>query len=448
MAQGIFSEDSFELVDASILNLVLLPIIIYQGGWSLNLPHFSAQFSYCLIFAIAGTIVTMVVIGYANWYMANFLGWHHMTSLRTNLCFGALISATDPVATLVTYAELGIAKKQPLLNTLVVGESLINDAVAIVFFNALNAMGKAHWHGVHVGIVTQMALLLFGSMILGVLVSSALIFTMRIARLPGQTTMEILYVSLAPFLIFSLADALELSGIIAVLFAGIMMKTYATQHLTTRGREILDEFLGVNAKLADTGVFILCGTSTALTDSMEGFKFGALAVLLCLVARAVATLVCSVGSNALKSVIDEYPLHITCKHGFMIWLGGLRGGVALVLALEIDTDWCDEETKGIIINMVFIVICALLLLCGGTTEFFLVALGMVEPPKEGPRRRTSAMNLQEEDDDVSEEMHQLNMLEEHLPMRYCTWLDSWFEYILVGEYTEAKRCHSSLIRHT
>lgn len=376
---GWISLGAFTLVDATILNLFLLPVIIFEGGWSVNAPHFMDQFPFILIFAILGTLISIIVIGSFSWVLA-LQGVHNMVTLRANFAFASLISATDPVATLTTFAQLNIAKKQPLLNTLVFGESMINDAVAIVFFNAFNYAGHESWEH----LLVRMLFLLFGSMFLGAMTAAALTLVLRGAQLPGHTMPEVLFVFLCPYFVYSLAETLDFSGIIATLFAGIVMKLYGARHFTDEGEKHVNKFLEAVARFADSGVFIICGTSVALMTSLEGFRFGFLALGLCLFARAISVLICTGLSNRLKRSLDRsVDDMITWKHEFMIWLSGLRGGLGLVLALEIDENWCGSENKAKIINTTFFLVCALLLFCGGTTQPCLKMLGLAGHSEEG-----------------------------------------------------------------
>merc|ERR1712137_463543 len=115
-----------------ILNLVLLPIIIFETGWSIRRRDFVSQLAYIILFAIAGTVISMLVVGALLIYFGGNFGISHW---RTALCYASLISAVDPVATLATFTHLNV---EPLLNILVLGESIINDAVAIVLFETLN----------------------------------------------------------------------------------------------------------------------------------------------------------------------------------------------------------------------------------------------------------------------------------------------------------------------
>lgn len=290
-----------------------------------------------------------------------------MDDLRSNFVFAALISAVDPVATLSTYSALGV---EPLLNIMVFGESTINDAVAIVLFNVVNE----EWDDLsYLHAAGKMCILLFGSMGFGILVAVVLIFLMRMARMTGHTHGEVLYVWTCAFFIFALSESLHFSGIIANLFAGIMFGIYGRGHLSDKGKQICDQYLKLSAATADNAVFVLCGTSTAMMQSFRGFEYGALAVGMCLVARVLSVAPCGIIVNGMKMLQGE-PNYIDWRRLVMMWHSGLRGGIALVLALEVNAQWC--EHKATIVNGTFVVICVLLFLLGGSTEIMLNLMGI------------------------------------------------------------------------
>jgi len=358
--------ETFTLVNSVMLNLFLLPIIIFQSGWSLRRADFMSQFEYILVFAILGTLISTFFIAFASYGLGQ-LGWHPIKDLRSNFAFAALISAVDPVATLSTYSALGV---EPLLNIMVFGESTINDAVAIVLFNVINE----DWNDLnYFHAVLRMCNLLFGSIAFGILVSAILIFFMRISRMTGHTHGEILYVWTCAFFVFSLAESLHFSGIIANLFSGILFGIYGRRHLSDEGQHIADSYLKLSAATADNAVFVLCGTSTALMQSTRGMVFGLIAVVLCLLARICSVAPCGLIVHAMKRVQGE-PNTLSLQKLFMMWHSGLRGGIALVLALEVDADWCNH--KATIVNGTFVVICVLLFMLGGSTELMLSVMGI------------------------------------------------------------------------
>jgi sodium/hydrogen exchanger 8 len=372
MTMHMITAHGFTFVNSVVLNLFLLPIIIFQSGWSLRRSDFMSQFEYILVFAILGTLISTFFIAYVSWGFGR-LGWHAMDDLRSNFVFAALISAVDPVATLSTYAALGV---EPLLNIMVFGESTINDAVAIVLFNVINE----EWDDLsYLNAAGKMCILLFGSMGFGILVSTLLIFFMRMARMTGHTHGEVLYVWACAFFIFALAESLHFSGIIANLFAGIVFGIYGRGHLTEKGQQTTDSYLKLAAATADNSVFILCGTSTALMSSLRGFEYGMLAVAMCLVARMFSVLPCGLIVNGIKTIQGE-PNKLSWTRLVMMWHSGLRGGIALVLALEVNAQWCPH--KATIVNGTFVVICVLLFLLGGSTEIMLGWMGIQTHVKE------------------------------------------------------------------
>lgn len=409
------SMKTIALVDATTLNLFLLPIIIFNSGWSLPSGNFMSQFNYVMIFALFGTVISTFVIGYSCMWIASHWNFPPLASFRASFCFASLISATDPVATIASYEHLSIPQRVPLLHTIVFGEAVINDAVAIILFNVINkGQGKSN-----VGILMHVAWLLFGSIGLGIAVTICLVLMMRFARARGDNVPQILFIFISPYFIYSLSEACELSGIIATLFSGIIFRLYGSSNMLPSAEAAASSFYDLTGRFADIGVFVICGTATALIRSFDGFVFGVVAICLCFIARAISVVSCAGMSNCLKVMYADTPHMITWKHQVMMWLGGLRGGIALVLSLEVDTTWCDVDTKSAIISATFMTICFLLLVCGCTTEFFLVKLGMV--PSDG--------SMPSKGKETSlDEMH-----EDRYPMRVGRCIDGYLSMLLVGD---------------
>eukprot|EP00450_Noctiluca_scintillans_P023695 CAMPEP_0194518746 /NCGR_PEP_ID=MMETSP0253-20130528/52229_1 /TAXON_ID=2966 /ORGANISM="Noctiluca scintillans" /LENGTH=484 /DNA_ID=CAMNT_0039362817 /DNA_START=201 /DNA_END=1655 /DNA_ORIENTATION=- len=389
ISAGWLTRENFTLINSSVLNLVLLPIIIFTGGWSLNPGDFGSQFEHILNFAILGTVISTVIIGYLA-FSVN-LG-HHM-SIRECLVFAALISAIDPVATLTIFGKMNMPRRQPLLNALVFGESVINDAVAIVIFKVINIHSlvetETHWMS-SVGTVLN---LLFSSMLLGIGLSILLVFCLRFTRNQQNTMQMVMTVYVSAYFIFTLAETVNMSGIIATLFAGVVFRIYGKPHFSERGKESCDNFLECSAHFADSFVFLLCGASAALVESHLAFFFGLGALFFCIIARMVSVGTCSMLSNVLKHMAGD-PNVITLRHQAVMAHSGLRGGIALVLSLEINGAWCVH--KSLIIDATFIVICAMLLVSGSTTELMIQSVGLEKKQddvEEAPRLADTSRRL-------------------------------------------------------
>ena len=120
----------------------LLPPIIFEAGFSVSRTHFFHNLATILLFAVVGTLATTFVLGclaqkagVAGWFRAGAADALDFSTARDSFTFGALISATDPVATL---SIMGSFNVEPLMYTLVAGESVLNDAVAIVLVRILD----------------------------------------------------------------------------------------------------------------------------------------------------------------------------------------------------------------------------------------------------------------------------------------------------------------------
>jgi len=113
--------------------LVLLPPIIFESGYNLHKGNFFQNIGSILVFAIFGTAISAFVIG-AGIYLLGLAQVAYKLSFVESFAFGSLISAVDPVATVAIFHALNI---DPVLNMLVFGESILNDAIAIVLTTSI-----------------------------------------------------------------------------------------------------------------------------------------------------------------------------------------------------------------------------------------------------------------------------------------------------------------------
>jgi len=370
-------------LNAPIVNLLFLPIIIFESGWSLRWRDFAAQLQYILVFAVIGSLISMAVVG---WLITISTNHHGIRSPRIAFAYGSLIAATDPVATLATYSQLNV---EPLLNIMVLGEATINDAVAIVVFEILNSdsifgqdgstgnIGRA----IGFGVIQK----LFGSILLALILGCVYTLVLRFAQMQHAQLMEILYIVTSCYLTFSVAEEVGCSGIITTLFCSMMMGVYTKPHLSKEGLLLATFLVKGLATLADTGIFLLVGVDFIAANG-PSFHFSLWVMLFCLVGRAAAVFPCGLAVNLWKSVhgrSQELPSEqwflLSWRHLFMMWHAGLRGGIALVLCLELG-DWVDaadgEGTKQTLINTTIVVIVSFLLIFGGSTQCFLKLLGI------------------------------------------------------------------------
>lgn len=373
--------DAFGEMNSAILNMILLPIIIFASGWALRRQDFYSQFPYILMFAMIGVAISTVVIA-SLIFWTGYLGLHNVTRWRTAFAFASLISATDPVATLSTYAKL---KVDPLLNVLVFGESIINDAVAIVLFNVFNAddymigaKGEA-LQGFQLvwPLCWGTVKIFFGSSAIGVGLGILYTFISFWADMRHNKKGQILVIFASCYLTFALAESVGMSGIIAEMFAAIIMGVYMRAHLSTEGSMLATFFVKQVAMLADAAVCLLIGVSVVQLTS-NGLYFGLWSMIFCLIGRACAVFPLGISVNFAKRQIgrangqpEEGWNLLTPQHMFMMWHAGLRGAIALALSLELG-EWVDEVdgagTRTALQTATFFIIVTFLLIFGGSTS--------------------------------------------------------------------------------
>jgi len=401
MGTGRLQEDEVILLTAQFLNLFLLPIIIFESGWSLKHFNFMSQLEYINVFAVLGTLISFAVVGFIGTWLGQ-AGYHIVKSQRSNFVFAALISAVDPVATLATFSKLGLDSSQPLLHTMIFGESVVNDAVAIVLFSTINeGWDELNWYTATMDICW----LLFGSAGFGILLSAVLIIIMRILGLPGKSVPMVIFFAACAWFIYAAAEGNGFSGIIANLIAGSMFKMYGSKHLDHEGVEMATGFLEITGHMSDTLVFILVGVCCAFIDGVSGPYFACFAIVLCMLGRALSTVGCALIANCMKSCMNgPANQRITPQHQVIMWWSGLRGGIALVLVLQIGS-WCKE--KQALVNATFLVICCTLLVLGSTTEKMLDVMGFkevegIEDAGEAQQEGEEETGEEEEDDVLAE----------------------------------------------
>eukprot|EP00930_Biecheleria_cincta_P033717 TRINITY_DN23356_c0_g1_i1.p1 TRINITY_DN23356_c0_g1~~TRINITY_DN23356_c0_g1_i1.p1 ORF type:complete len:695 (+),score=99.17 TRINITY_DN23356_c0_g1_i1:75-2159(+) len=364
-------------LDTLILNTILLPVIIFESGWSLNRRDFTSQLAYICLFAIAGTVISMVVVAACMVQLAGNHRHNPVNHWRTALAYASLISAVDPVATLACYTHLNV---QTLLNVMVFGESVINDAVAISLFKVINddyvwGDGQdrtAIFYRIVTGVLWNMA----GSIALAVLLGMVYVLLVRFTRMRRSPGFVILFVFFSCFFTYSFAESVcQLSGIIAVLFNAMIISAFIRPHISLEGMLMTAFFLKRVSIMMDMAVFFFIGIAATSVDR-HCVIWSLWLMLFCLLGRAAAVFPLGGVANLVKWLVSkrlpaERKHMLSFQHLIAMWHAGLRGGIALALTFELG-DWVDhldgEGTRKQLQKGTVIVICVFLLVFGGSTE--------------------------------------------------------------------------------
>ena len=354
-----------------IILFLILPTLLFEASINIDTRLLSRNLLPILLLATLGLLVSMVIVG---------VGISAATPLTLGaaLMFGALISATDPVAVIALFKELGVPKR---LSTLVDGESLFNDATAIVVFGILLGLvsaGTVFSASIAIHGVWQFLLVFFGGLLVGLVLGGMLLWIIGLGRKNHMAQVSL--TSVLAYLAFIVAEHfLGVSGVMAVVAAGIFVSWASSRVFDDAMRRYMTEFWEYLAFIANSMIFLLMGlTEFHLFADLERYHDTAgyilLAFLLTLVARAVAVYGLTPLGNRLAPSAS-----VSNDEKTVIFWGGLRGAVPLALALGLPADF---EHRILIIDLTLGVVLMSLLLQGTTVSWLLVKLKLIEAPRE------------------------------------------------------------------
>ena len=268
------AERQFITFSPNLVFFIILPPIILDAGYTLKRKDFFDSLAPVTLLATVGTVINNIAFGYLMYAFAK-AGWIPLETSSPLECllFGALVSATDPVATLSLMGSR-LTNTDPMLYSLVMGESVLNDAVAIVLYKAFESSvatpdgGDLETDGDLIESVTAkpfhfgdlvLSLLSFlgvslGSVAVGAFVGLACSLLCKRVNLRLFPISELSLVTLFAYLSYFLAEVLTLSGIMSLFFCSICLAHYNYYNLTTIAQVALHESFKSNAQIAETAV--------------------------------------------------------------------------------------------------------------------------------------------------------------------------------------------------
>ncbi|XP_064467418.1 sodium/hydrogen exchanger 8-like [Ornithodoros turicata] len=370
--------------------LVLLPPIIYESGYNLHKGNFFQNIGSILIFSIVGTTISALVIG-GGVYLLGLADVAYRLDFSESFAFGSLISAVDPVATLAIFHALDV---DPILNMLVFGESILNDAVSIVLAttvleSASPAMSSLTTGQLVVYGVQRFFLVFFASAGIGVafaLVAALLLKYVDLRKNPSIEFGMMLVFIYAPY---GLAEGIHLSGIMAILFNGVVMSHYTHFNLSSVTQITMQQTLRTLSLICETSVFAYLGLAIFSYRLIIKPSLIIWSIVLCLLGRAA-------NIYPLSFLLNYFREHkITRKMMFIMWYSGLRGAIAYALAMHLDVD---DEKRHVVVTTTLIIVLFTILVIGGSTMpllKFLKANKMTTRRKRGPARKVTLSKTKE-----------------------------------------------------
>lgn len=348
-----------ELTPDLILSL-FVPPLVFEAAFHLDARRLRDNLLPILALAVPGVVLTTLIVGFMVSIGAGM-------ALTTGLAFGALISATDPVAVVALFRALGAPRR---LVVLVEGESLFNDGTAIVVFNLVLAAALATAQEASIGLTLLAGVIEFlrvsiGGIAIGV--GLGWVAAWLIARVDDYL-IEITVTTVLAFGSYLLAERMHVSGVLAVVGAGIVCGTLGPRGMSPTTQIVLFNFWEYLAFVANSLVFLLIGLDVNVAQLAAQSGPIALAVGAVLISRVL--LVYGLGAliNLRRPVLSWPYQHV------LFW-GGLRGAIGLALVLSLPATFADRELLRV---MTYGVVLFTLLVQGVTMSPLLRRLGLLD----------------------------------------------------------------------
>uniref|UniRef100_A0A8C5LKF2 Sodium/hydrogen exchanger n=1 Tax=Leptobrachium leishanense TaxID=445787 RepID=A0A8C5LKF2_9ANUR len=320
---------------SDVFFLFLLPPIILDAGYFLPLRAFSENLGTILIFAVIGTLWNTFFLG-SLLYAVCQIGGSDLSNvnLLANLLFGSIISAVDPVAVLAVFEEIHINE---LLHILVFGESLLNDAVTVVLyhlFEEFSSLDQLSFREISLGFLSFFVVAL-GGVFVGVVYGIIAAFTSRFTS--HIRVIEPLFVFLYSYMAYLSAELFHLSGIMALIASGVVMRPYVEANISHKSHTTIKYFLKMWSSVSETLIFIFLGVSTVAGPHSWNWTYVISTLIFCLIARVLGVL-------GLTWFINKFRIvKLTPKDQFIIAYGGLRGAIAFSLGYLLNADHFPRE---------------------------------------------------------------------------------------------------------
>jgi Na+:H+ antiporter len=300
-----------------VILILFLPALVFEGSVKIDVRDLLRDAAPLLVLANIGVLLATLVTGY-------LVHWVIGLPILIALLFGAIISATDPISVLAIFKDLRMNKR---LSVIIGGESLLNDGTAVVVFQILLAGIVSGRLDVGKGI-GQFLMAVFAGAILGALLGYAM---SKVTQTIDDPQIEITLTTIVAYGSYLVASHLHLSGVIATASAGLMVGNFGAQKgMSAQTRTALESFWEYVAFVMNSLVFLLIGLEVHINSVAQAWRpvFFAIAAVLIGRALSVYPLV-----SVSKFFAEDIPLR--WQH-VMVW-GGLRGALALALALSLDS---------------------------------------------------------------------------------------------------------------
>ena len=358
-------------INPDLILYLFLPILIFDAAYELNLHIFKKTLANATLLSAPGLIICMLLTGALMMGVATFIPGFESWTWAFALMFGALISATDPVAVVALLHELKTSKR---FSTLVDAESLLNDGTGIVcfmlFFGAYAAEEATHASPV-ITFIREVGL----STLLGFLLARIVIWF--ITRINSEEMVQNSVIILAAYLTFILSQYyLGVSGVIALVAFGLTVTYVGKPRLKPQVNTFMEHFWELLTYIANTLIFILVGV--VIAEKVD-FSWGALGVLILI--YIALNLIRFAMIMLLYPVMKRLGYGLTRRESVILTWGGLRGALAMILALMVSyTPAIPEDIRSQVLFFTAGIVTLTLCINATTMRALLNRLGLTHVP--------------------------------------------------------------------
>jgi len=321
----------------------MLPFLILAAGYNMKRRRFFRNIGPIFLFGVLGTFISFVLIGIGSYLLSSmelytdYWGNQMQFTLKEGLIMGAVLSASDVVCALSLVQE----EKTPRLHSILFGEAVTNDAVAILLFQSLGSVDLTN-------ISTKTVFVFIGeflynsisSVILGALFGCcAAYFSRKFEALRGDASNQTALLFYIAWFCYVVAELLGISGVIALLVCAIIMGHYAWYNLSSTAREVTSDTFRFLGDGAEALIFAYLGiTAFSYNADKISFYFILAMVGVVLTARFIGTFVLTLLVRGLTCGKFDLPMSSVA----VVWVGGtIRGAIAFGLIVTVDTENSD-----------------------------------------------------------------------------------------------------------
>ena len=326
---GFGSLTEFSLTPELVL-FVFIPTLIFESAFNLDARQLGRNLVPILVLAVPGLLISTAIIGTIVFQFSEF-------DLLVALLLGAILSATDPVAVISIFKQLGVPER---LTVLVEGESLLNDATSLVLSFLLVVIistGTFSGEVVFDGVVEFLRVFLGGTFVGWVL---AVIVGQMLGSIESDAMIEITLSTILAYFSFIIAEhVFHVSGIMAVVMAGIVIGSWGKSKISPSTESFMEHFWEYLAYLANVLIFLMVGMQIDLEALWASKYLIGLVVVAMLISRAVVIF----GVVPLVSKLPGVDA-ISMPYRLVMYWGGLRGAIALAIVLALPADFTGKDT--------------------------------------------------------------------------------------------------------